>query len=588
MQNHRATGTRCFNCFDVNSGVELCTKCGHPREEASRDRRSLPVGTLLGNKYVIGRILGSGGFGITYRGLDVSLNRRVAVKEYIPNELASRARDGLSIICNSPNDQEPFNYGLRQFFKEGQMIAKFDHPNIVRAYEVFESNGTAYLVMEFLEGRTLRSFLDSEACFPEDKAIEILTFVFDALRVLHDRQVVHRDIKPDNVYLTTEGRTLLLDFGGAKEIVGEHSKSMTAIFSHGYAAPEQYLGDEAKAGPWTDVYGAAALLYRVITGNKPPSALERYGDSQPLNWQGKTVSTSTRNAVEHAMKLKPEDRTRTVRAFQKELEGQIENSPDVTVTHNQKTTSSLPKLAASFVGVVSMGVLVYLYFSNQTGSEHGEPLKLVPPAINLQLAVPNPASSRPAALDAKTVIAPKPQNRKEILNQLISLSQNNRWTEVNPILIVIKSFAERGSGDRTDTTIALNKAEQLLKESQFEAAISEFERIINADPFLADPRFKISIAQLRVGKYDNAINSLIEALLIDPESGAGWLTAAEVFSELQKNDASEASLKLAVYLAKDREKALNYLRGANVNVKSEKFKKIIKKSINELSRVPPR
>lgn len=397
MRNHRATGTRCFNCFDVNSGVELCTKCGHHREDANRDRRSLPLGTMLGNKYLIGRILGSGGFGITYLGLDVSLNRRVAVKEYIPNELASRSRDGLSIICNSPNDQEPFNYGLRRFFKEGEMIAKFDHPNIVRAYEVFESNGTAYLVMEFLEGKTLRAFLDSESCFPEDKAIAILTFVFDALRVLHDRQVVHRDIKPDNVYLTTEGRTLLLDFGGAKEIVGEHSKSMTAIFSHGYAAPEQYLGDEAKAGPWTDVYGAAALLYRVITGNKPPSALERYGESQPLNWQGKPVSISTQNAVERAMRLKPEERTRTVRAFQEELEGQIETRSQVIAAQDPKTTTNLPKLAAGFVGVVLMCLLAYLYFLNQAETHQGDTSKSVlqsPQGVPMTKAASAPSTER--------------------------------------------------------------------------------------------------------------------------------------------------------------------------------------------------
>ena len=409
MLKNRPTGERCFNCFDLNGGVESCTKCGHHRADVNRDRRALPLGTLLGNKYLIGRILGAGGFGITYLGLDVSLNRRVAIKEYIPNELASRARDGTSIICNSPNDQEPFNYGLRKFYKEGEMIAKFDHPNIVRAYEVFESNGTAYLVMEFLEGKTLRAFLDSESCFPESKAIEILTFVFDALRVLHDRQVVHRDIKPDNVYLTTEGRTLLLDFGGAKEIVGEHSKSMTAIFSHGYAAPEQYLGDEAKAGPWTDVYGAAALLYRVITGIKPPSALERYGDNQPLNWLDKLVSASTRNAVERAMKLKPEDRTGSIRTFQKELEEKLETPEAVVTTVKQGTTGHLLKLVVGFIVTLLVVLVAYIYLQNSEAVVDPDSLKTVLPPV--QQKQPNKPAPSPVT-EENTEAAPKDRNQK--------------------------------------------------------------------------------------------------------------------------------------------------------------------------------
>ena len=224
------------------------------------------------------------------------------------------------------------------------------------------------------------------------------------------------------------------------------------------------------------------------------------------------------------------------------------------------------------------------YYATSQGSGVKPPTPA--PVLNGQSTAPNVAPI--TTLDAKANATVGAQSRKEVLNQLISLSKENRWSEVNPILSVIKSFTQSNSGDRAASATTFTKAELLLNEGHFEAAIPEFEKAITADPFFAEPRFGLSIAQLRTGKFESAIASLIDALLINPENGAGWLTASEAFSELGKKEASGSSLKLAVYLSKDRGKALNYLKGASSNVKSESFKKVIKNTVNELSTIPQR
>ena len=248
------------------------------------------------------------------------------------------------------------------------MIAKFDHPNIVRAYEVLQANGTAYLAMEFLEGRTLRAILETQGAFPQKDAIDVMTFVMDALKVIHQKQVVHRDLKPDNVYMTNEGRTLLLDFGGAKEIVGERSHSMTAIFSHGYAAPEQYHGDEARSGPWTDVYGCGALLYKLITGQTPPSALERYSGNQTLDWRGAQVSPAIVHAVSEAMALNATARMQSVAALQSKLGAREQPAEPITTSKTGGGPALKVAVAGLLLSLAAGGVFLFTKLEPDQGA----------------------------------------------------------------------------------------------------------------------------------------------------------------------------------------------------------------------------
>lgn len=307
----------CINCLtEFADTVSVCSSCGASQHETNRDRRALRVGHMVTGKYRIGRVLGSGGFGITYIALDLTLQRRVALKEFVPNGLVSRDSDGCSIVCHSEDEQAPFLRGLDKFLKEGQILAKFDHPNIVKILDVLQANGTAYLAMEYLEGQTLKSALAEKGKFTELEALDVLTFVFDALRTTHQHGVVHRDIKPDNIYLTTQGRVMLLDFGGAKQLTVEGDRSMDAMFAHGYAAPEQYAGNSEKVGAWTDVYACAATIYKLMTSKTPSSALDRYTNDSPLDWTGTGASERLKGAVAKAMTLSHVGRFNSIAEFQ--------------------------------------------------------------------------------------------------------------------------------------------------------------------------------------------------------------------------------------------------------------------------------
>lgn len=368
------TTAQCTSCFKqaINDGT--CKVCGATQAEPNRDRRALPVGTVVNSKYHIGRVLGSGGFGITYLAMDGQLNRRVALKEFFPSGLVMRGRDRVAVSSNTADDEAPFKRGLNRFFREGQILAKFDHPNIVRVIEVFEANGTAYLVMEFLDGMTLKSWLSRVGKIETSKALDVVTFIVDALRAAHAVGVVHRDLKPDNVYITHQGRTLLIDFGGAKQLTAEGDKSMDAIFAHGYAAPEQYSADSDKVGPWTDVYACGATLFKILTGETVRGALDRFSDDPPLNWSQSTAPLSVRRAVTKALALKNSDRFQTIQDFQAALADERVQSP--------------PSLRHLWIGVftaiASIAAGAFWYFSPPP------PIPVIKPVLTNVLPTPTP------------------------------------------------------------------------------------------------------------------------------------------------------------------------------------------------------
>jgi serine/threonine protein kinase len=203
----------CSGCFKTKGSEALCPHCGYD-ESAPRGSLVLPHHTLLQGQYRIGRVLGKpGGFGITYLALDTRLETCVAIKEYLPRNLAGRETGKITISAHSIDDQELFRYGLEQFLYEARTLAKFNHANLVRIRHVFEENATAYLVMDYYEGMTLAESLYRKGKLPEQAALDILMPILDGLWEVHAKGLVHRDINPRNIYLTTQGRPILLDFG---------------------------------------------------------------------------------------------------------------------------------------------------------------------------------------------------------------------------------------------------------------------------------------------------------------------------------------------------------------------------------------
>jgi len=236
------------------------------------DYVALPAGTLIG-RYQVASVLGQGGFGITYLARDTQLGREVAVKEYLPAALAVRP-DGSSVLPRSTEVADDFGWGRTRFIEEGRTLANLhEAPSIVKVFDFLEANGTAYIVMELLRGRTLEERVKADGPLPPAGVQSTLGPLLAGLHKVHETGFLHRDIKPANIMLDADGKPTLIDFGAARAAMADRTKTMTAIFTPGYAAPEQFTS--AKQGPWTDIYGLSATLHYAITGKAPPSAFDR-------------------------------------------------------------------------------------------------------------------------------------------------------------------------------------------------------------------------------------------------------------------------------------------------------------------------
>ncbi len=224
--------------------------------------------------YRIERVLGAGGFGITYLATEIAISRPVAIKEYLPNGIAARSRDDISVAPLTQADQENFQWGLDRFRREAQTLVAFHHTNVVSVFSYFEANGTAYLVMAYEDGESLSAILDKRKTLPEAEIRGWLKPLLSGLAHVHKAGFLHRDIKPGNIYIRKDGSPVLLDFGAARLAVGSRSQSLTSIVSAGYAPFEQYT-TRGHQGPWTDIYAMGGVLYRAVTGQRPPDAPDR-------------------------------------------------------------------------------------------------------------------------------------------------------------------------------------------------------------------------------------------------------------------------------------------------------------------------
>lgn len=296
---------------------------------------ALPVGTYLG-EFEITSMLGEGGFGIVYLAWDHSLERRVALKEYMPSALAARS-GGTQVSVKSERHRDTFEAGLKSFVNEAKLLAQFDHASLVKVYRFWEANGTAYMIMPFYEGQTLKQAL-KDMNGPPDEAwlMGMLAPLTEALEVIHAEQCFHRDIAPDNVILLKgSGRPLLLDFGAARRVIGDMTQALTVILKPGYAPVEQYAEVPGmKQGGWTDIYALAASIHYAILGKTPPPAVGRLmSDNYVPLAQQVTGKYSERflHAIDRALVVKPEERTQSVAELRAALGlGGVDFNPMVT------------------------------------------------------------------------------------------------------------------------------------------------------------------------------------------------------------------------------------------------------------------
>ena len=281
--------------------------------DAQQPLNALPQGHRL-QEYELVRVLGFGGFGMTYLGFDHNLDKAVAIKEYLPSDIATRTGDN-SVAPQASQFRDDFEWGLDRFLDEARTLARFDHRHIIKVHRFFQAHGTAYIVMEYAEGETLSSFLQSRGTLSEEGLKAILYPILDGLVVVHGAEFLHRDIKPANIIIRDEdGSPVLLDFGAARQAIGARSRSVTSIITPGYAPIEQYSsrGDQ---GPWTDIYALGAVCYQALTGQVPDDATDRTRND-PLNPVSERCAGQARaeflSAVDWALQVNEEDRPQSI------------------------------------------------------------------------------------------------------------------------------------------------------------------------------------------------------------------------------------------------------------------------------------
>lgn len=310
---------RCFGCMALTEQT-VCPRCGWGAGQ-DNEPHQLPVGTVLAGKYLVGRVLGQGGFGITYLGWDLNLDIRVCIKEFFPSSAVNRDHSRTSAVtCNTTHLEAGYASSRERFLREAKSMAKFrDVPQIVSIFDFFQANNTAYMVMQYIEGIDLAKYIRKRGGrIAMDETLRILKPVMEALSLVHEEGMIHRDIAPDNIMLHPRDGAKLMDFGAVRQVDnpdadGELTRSTEAILKNGFAPMEQYQS-RGSLGPWTDVYALSATIYYCVTGRIPTEALTRMIEETPLDWSGAEGITRRQiQVLEHGMAVRIKDRIQSVK-----------------------------------------------------------------------------------------------------------------------------------------------------------------------------------------------------------------------------------------------------------------------------------
>ncbi len=324
----------CPGCMRIVEDFEKpCPYCGFDKREYEKTRsyRTLPPGTILAGKYFLGKVIGEGGFGITYLAWEMNLEVPVAVKEYFPSGLATRDTQltggkSKTVSVMAGDQGHYYQSGLRSFEQEARNLAKFQNlPGVVSVKDLFFENQTAYLAMEYIPGITMKQYLRSKGNRLDERTVlRLMRPVLESLDKVHRSGIIHRDISPDNILITADQKVTLIDFGAARMASGNDGKSMTILLKHGYAPVEQYQS-KGRQGPWTDVYAICATMYRMISGKVPEEAVDRIENDRvkPLTMLAREenfqVSRRVSDVIQKGLSVSASHRYQNVRSLIQEL-----------------------------------------------------------------------------------------------------------------------------------------------------------------------------------------------------------------------------------------------------------------------------
>ncbi len=394
-------------------------------------RKVLPADIVLDGKYRIERVIGAGGFGVTYAAHDLGLNTTVALKEFYPAELG--VRDTTMTVRPKSHLEQPLFERLRQsFLAEARVLARFRHPSIVRVLSVFEAHGTAYMAMEFEDGRNLKSWLRNLGHPPTQAELDAIFYpLLDAVEAMHENNFLHRDIAPDNIIIRPNGSPVLLDFGAARRVVTERSSQMTGLIKQGYSPYEQYSTDGKLQGPWSDIYALGATLYHIVMGAPPVESTVRVIDDTllPAATARGDFRRSFLEGIDAAMRVRPNERPQTIAELRDIMFGDIglpsmrtsrprstsapapaspqpasalQPSPSALAEPQIEARSRAPLMAAVLAGALATGIFAAYQFG---GAGSGTRIST---AITEPPATAPPASTPPAVAAQPDTVAPPP------------------------------------------------------------------------------------------------------------------------------------------------------------------------------------
>lgn len=332
---------------------EVCPHCGYVDGSPPAEAYHLAPGEILNHKYIVGTAIDSGGFGIIYRAWDAQMEQVVAIKEYFPNGVVSRVPGQNDVIVYSGKNREVFRKGVDRFLVEARNMAEFSQPDIVALYDYFEENNTAYIVMEYLDGISFKEYLKERGGrIPSEEVVDITLHVLAALEEIHSHHIIHRDISPDNIFLCSNHRVKVIDFGAARFSSGEESSNFSTIVKPGYAPAEQYR-TKSRQGPFTDLYALGACMYQAATGEKPQESLARamHDDLRPPKELNPEVPEYLSDIIMKAMAMDEDERFQSSEEFMKALKGhQIAKTPAKKKPKKKKKKgNSVLKMAVAVV-----------------------------------------------------------------------------------------------------------------------------------------------------------------------------------------------------------------------------------------------
>lgn len=308
----------CMGCMQQLSWDGRCRFCDFKRDDYKQEEYHLPLySTLKNGEYLIGRVLGEGGFGITYIGLDTTLLQRVAIKEFYPKHLGKRREQygSCAVTVRQENQKDTFEQGMDSFLREGRTLAKFSRLDAVAGVKTFfRENGTAYLVMEYIDGMSVKEYVQTFGAMKPEAVLSMIRPIIRDLQHIHEEHIFHRDVSADNLIIDANGKLTLIDFGSARQILSKEERTNTILYKPGYSALEQYSAS-GKQGAWTDVYGLCASVYYMLTGIVPESAMERIAGDQVqslCDMESITLAANIKETLWRGMAVEQKDRCQSM------------------------------------------------------------------------------------------------------------------------------------------------------------------------------------------------------------------------------------------------------------------------------------